>query len=240
MKYSVITLAFLAVLGAGCADRFKPSETKTSPQKVAVEQAFKSSTSTFGEAATSTPPAATSTVAEKPEPVRWDQTEVAWRFVTFSPPIGYWVYSATGSQSFQLVPGKTPAPSYTDPRAEAMLKRVAEFYAVDRDPISFPTWERFELTMAQFACASGDTDETFAACSDKAGNVVRGKTDAGLPYSKFTLPSYRKKDKAFMGNHTYFMVRLGADSDNAILLVVLNEKTGASPAWGLVKSMKMK
>ena len=130
----IVAFAFFALMGAGCADRFKKSEPRVSPQKAAVEQAFKSSTSTFGEAATSTSPTATSTAAEKSKPVRWDQTEMPWRMVAFSPPAGYWVYSATGSQSFQLVPGKTPAPSYADPREGAMTERVAEF--VRRDALN--------------------------------------------------------------------------------------------------------
>lgn len=239
MKKTLLLVALVVTLGTGCTDRFKTSAPR---EPVAIQRAFESSTTTFGNAepALSGAEGTTVSAASSTTPlVRWDTTSIPWARVTFTPPAKTWVYSADGSRAFQLVPGSAPAPGSPDPKIDVFTRRVAEFNAADRDTVSFPTWERFELTMAQFACASGDTDETFTTCTDKASNVYRGKTAVGLPYTKFTLPSYRKKDKAFMGNHTYFMVRLGAASDHGILVAVLNEKTGVTPAWSLVKSMRI-
>lgn len=231
-KTFLLTTALLVLLGAGCTDRFRKPEAVTSG---AVKQAFEQATSTFGEAATSTS-AATSTAAV---PVRWERTEISSRNVSFAPPSGYWVFSSEERGQYYLVPGKPPAQDSPDPSADVLKRQVAEFYPVERNAESFPTWERFELTMAQFACASGDTDETFTSCTDKTIGLVRGKTAAGLPYVKFTLPSYRKQGRAFMGNHTYFMVRLGNASDHAVFVSVLNEKTGVAPAWTLVRNMRI-
>ncbi|HWQ99751.1 MAG TPA: hypothetical protein VN397_02785 [Candidatus Methylomirabilis sp.] len=233
-KTLLLTAAVVVALGAGCADRFKPA---AQPQSSAIQQAFQSSTTTFGNVTTTASPS--SVTSTKPV-VRWDKTEIPWRRVGFTPPTGYWAYSAQGSQAFEIVPGLAPAPGSPDPKIDVFTRRVAEFYTIERDKESFPTWERFELTMAQFACASGDTDETFVTCTDKAANVTRGTLADSLTYVKFTLPSFRKKDKAPMGNHTYFVVRLGPASDHGILVAVLNEKTGVSPTWSLVKSMRMK
>ncbi len=232
-KTILLTAAVVVALGAGCADRFKPS---ASQQPSVIQQAFQSSTTTFGNA-TSSVSQATST---SPTAKSWDVTSIPWRRVSFTPPAKYWVYAVEGSQAFELVPGVAPAPGSPDPKIDVFTRRVAEFYPIQRDPSSFPTWERFELTMAQFACASGDTDETFTTCTDTTSNVVHGKTTAGLLYTKFTLPSYRKKDKAFMGNHTYFVVRLGAATEHAVLVTVVNEKTGVAPSMTLVKSMLIK
>ena len=232
MKTFLLTLSFVSILGAGCADRFKPA---AQPQPSAIQQAFQSSTTTFGNATTSV----SNATSTSPTAKNWAVMSIPWRHVGFTPPAKYWVYAVEGSQAFELVPGSVPAPGSPDPKIDVFTRRIAEFYPIQRDAASFPTWERFELTMAQFACASGDTDETFTSCTDKTTNASQGKTTAGLSYTKFTLPSYRKKDKAFMGNHTYFVVRLGSATEHAVLVTVVNEKTGVAPALSLVKSMKI-
>lgn len=234
MRSLVLSFALLAALGVGCADRLRGPA--PSPAPSTTEAAFKSSTTTFGAAATSTA-AATGTPAA-PEPRRWDVTAIPWRQVKFQPSPGTWVYFHEGLKQFFLVAGAAPAPGTPDPVAAVIQNQLAVFYPVQSNAVSFPTWERFEFSMGQLACAEGDTEETLTICSDRATNVFRGKTLAGLPYTQFTLPAYRKKDKAPRGTRAYIIVRLGNASDHAVMLAV-KPALSSAPALALARSLRL-
>lgn len=189
-------------------------------------------------ATTLTSGGATSTApAPKAEPTHWERTSTPGG-VAYTPPKGYWVTIIENLYTSYLIPGTAPAPGSPDPRATEVLKSVATFTELQNDPTSFPTWDRFVVTMAQFGCASGTSDADFVTCSDKKQDVSTGKTDGGLSYEKFSLPATLKKTGASRGVRTYIVVRLADNSNNGIMISVLDESK-ADAALELAKSMKI-
>lgn len=209
---TIILACALSVLGAGCFE-LRRIESQAPESQSAFDEALEGASSTFGESA--------STIeTTPPEEKRWDVTRIAARKVDFVPSQGMWVYLAENTGQFYIVPGVAPTSGSPDPYEVAVGAAVATMYPVIWDPESFPTWERFALTMAQFACTSGTTDTDFVVCLDDKSQVLSGSTDAGLPYEKFALPSVRKLDQTPQGLRHYIVVRLGSDSEHGILVTV--------------------
>jgi len=236
LRRILIALAILTILAIGVAFFIVKNDVKSPGNDTGEERpvlgAFESASPSFGDAATTAP-------SEPTDPLPWDVTWMRARKVGFTPPAGYWVYESELRGEFSLVPGSPPAPGSPDPADEVQHTRVASMIPVMRDAVSFPTWERFRLTMAQFQCASGTTDEDLVICLDKPKNAIAGKTQAGLPYEKFSLEAVRKIDQAPRGLRTFVMVRLGEANDSGVLISVLDETAGAAPALQLAKSMRI-
>jgi hypothetical protein len=246
---TLIVVSALVLMGAGCGDRFKPVEQPpVTEMRKTIQEAFESTTSTLEAVATSTPsgtliaPASVTTtlVAPAKDLVKWDVTGIPAAGVTFTPPAGYWVFNSNDRGQHYLVPGKAPAPGSADPSESAVKTAVAVFNVLQRDTYSFPTWERFELTMGEFACSDGNSPETLIECSDKMSDELRSKTNSGLPFHKFTLPAAKNIDNSPQGTRTYIMVRLGASSDNGLFVNVTDPAKGSTPALALVRSIKVK
>jgi hypothetical protein len=240
---TLLAMSALVLVGAGCMNRFKPApQPPVTEMRKTIQEAFKSTTSTLGAAETSPIPASVTTTLVEPskELVKWDVTDIPAAHVTFAPPVGYWVFHSAERGQFYLVPGKVPALGSADPSENVLKTAVAAFSVLQRDPYSFPTWERFELTMGEFACSDGNSPETLIVCSDKTSNNLRGKTNSGLPFHKFTLPATKKIDQSSQGTRTYIMVRFGASSDNGLFVNVTNPAAGSTPALAFVRSIKVK
>jgi hypothetical protein len=238
---TLIAASALVLVGAGCMDRLKPrQEAPVTEMRKTIQEAFKSTTSTFG-APTSTPVTeAPSQISPPEKPERWDISEVPAAKTTFVPPAGYWVFHSNERAQFYLVPGTPPAPGSPDPSENAINTSVATFNFVSRDPESFPTWERYELTMGQFACSDGNSKETLIVCTDKTSNDMVGKTNSGLPFHEFTIPAAKKIDNSPQGTRTFIMVRFGASSDKGLFVNVTKAAPGSAPALEFVKSIKVK
>jgi len=225
----LVVIAFtLAALGAGCFER-TPAATPISPNDFGA--ALESATGTFGEAATTTD-------AMAAEAHRWDTTGMPELHVGFEAPEGFWVYQSDLYGDYSLVPGAVPEPGSEDPSERVMAKRAASFQGIQRDAVSFPDWERFTITSAQFICVSGTTDEDFILCLDEKLQVTSGKTEGGLSYEKFALQAVRKMDQAPRGLRTYVIVRLGDSSDHGVIFNVLDAAHVASTVK-LAKSMRI-
>jgi hypothetical protein len=227
MKKILLVAAAIAVLGAGCFEATeppKPEEQARTPFGEALENA----SGDFGEAATSVD-------ATPPEEKRWDTTRIAPRHVTFAPPPGSWVYLAENTGQYYLVPGEAPAPGSPDPFEDVMKRQVASMYPVLRDESSFPNADRFMITMAQFACASGTTEADLVICLGEKKQVASGVSTGGLPYTAFALEAVRKQDQSPLGLRHFVMVWLGPASDHAVLITVTG--TSRAGAIGLAESM---
>jgi hypothetical protein len=247
---TLLAASALVLVGAGCMDRFKPAEQPpVTEMRKTIQEAFESTTSTLEAVATSTTPSGTliapasvtTTLVAPPKVlVKWDVTGIPAAGVTFTPPAGYWVFNSNDRGQHYLVPGKAPAPGSANPSENAVKTAVAVFNILQRDSYSFPTWDRFELTMGEFACSDGNSPETLIECSDKMSNELRGKTNSGLSFHKFTLPAAKNIDNSPQGTRTYIMVRLGAASDNGLFVNVTDPAKGSTPALALVRSIKVK
>lgn len=171
-------------------------------------------------------------------PKKWDRT-VSFNGVAFEAPAGHWVYADETTQTHYVIPGTPPAEGGKDPGPTSIPQSVVVFNPLQNDPNSFPTWERFELTMAQFSCASGSNVEDFLTCTDKPTKVQTGKTAGGLLYRQFTLPVVLQKDKSPRGSKTFIVVRLGANSQEGLLVsMLMDDDRSTIPALELVKSMR--
>jgi hypothetical protein len=218
-------LALLLALGAGCqpggwsnlSEATSSKETASSTQMTIVKP------------------------QEKPQepaaPARWDRGHTQGG-VVFTPPKGYWVTAIDELRTSYLIAGHVPEPDSPDPRVSVIPGAVASLTDLQNDPKSFPSWERFEITMAQFGCASGTSDEDFVACGDAAKTVSTGKTAGGFTYRVFTLPLKHQKTGASRGSRTFIGVRLREDGDAGVLVSVLDTRRGTAPSLELVKSMK--
>jgi hypothetical protein len=198
----------------------------------AIGEAFENASTTFGASdgtATSTPVA---------EPVRWDVKLIKSRHVAFTPPKGYWVYFSQSDFTYWLVKGTPPEAGSPDPVESAFANRVAVIHTAVWDHESFPDWERFETTMAQFDCAEGTTSDNLVTCLDARRNERKGATDAGLPLATFSLNAVLQKDQSPRGTRSYAAVRLGANNDN-LILVTLTDQSAVSAANALAKSMRI-
>jgi hypothetical protein len=158
--------------------------------------------------------------------------------VAFTAPKGYWVYSSANDLSYWLVKGAPPKPGSPDPMTSALEQRVAIIHPIVWDHDSFPTYERFITTMAQFDCVEGTTSENLVSCLDIHRHSTTGKTTSGLPFEAFSLDAIQKSDKASKGSRAFVAIRLGADNDSAILLTLTDQKV-ASVALDLAKSMRI-
>jgi len=231
MKRFLIPLLSLALLGAGCFGYgLKKEEPSSVPTQSVIEDAFEASTPTFGDAATSSDNILI-------EPKKWDVDHIYSKQLAFDAPSGYWVYLSEAERSYWLVPGAVPEQGSEDPAASIFAARAATIYPIRFYPENFPTWERFKLTMAQFQCVEGTTEDDLIGCQDEPRNVISGKTVSGLPYEKFELQAIRKKDQASQGWRTFIVVRLGETSDHGVLMTVKDENRGVGPALELAKSM---
>jgi hypothetical protein len=214
MKRLLIILSIATFIGAGCG---KPTTVSETPSVIGGGTQ------------------ATTTTEVVKDPTRWDRTETpgGWKF---TPPNGYWVASIEPLRTLYLIPGVTPKPDSEDPRPTEVPKAIATMTELQNDPTSFPTWERFTVTMAQFGCASGTSEADFVTCSDKKTNVSTGKTAGGFPYEKFSLPATLKKTGASRGLRTFIAIHLADGSNDGIMLSVLNESK-ASVALDLATSI---
>ncbi len=212
--------------GHGSAQTVVTAKSSISNQ---VAQTLSNASTTFGNASTSTVPAA---------PARWDATVIASRHVAFTAPTGYWVYFAQNDLSYWLVKGTAPKPGSPDPIASALAHRVAIIHPSVWDHDSFPTYERFATTMAQFDCVSGVTANDLISCLDTRHQAVSGKTVAGLPFEAFSLEAIQKSNKASKGMRAFVVVRLGVENDNIILLTPTDQRA-ANAVLQLAKSMKI-
>jgi hypothetical protein len=223
----LLIVAGLVLFGAGCAGK---------PQVASPIDALPT-------AVTSTKPAdksATTSTADAPSTTdkHWDRTETPTG-IAFVPPKGYWVYAVEETRTHYLIAGATPAVNSADPWPGAYGKAVASFGDLQNDPKSFPTWDGFTATMAQFACTSGTTEDDIVTCSNKPTNIVDGKTAGGFPYRQFSLPATLKKTGASRGVKNFIAVRFGDKSQDGVLFTILNQD-GIAPALELTKTMKMK
>jgi hypothetical protein len=231
MKHLALPLLILILLGAGCFGfGSKDDEPTSPPTKSAIEEAFETSESTFGDAATSSDNILI-------EPKKWDVDHVYSKHLAFEPPSGYWVYLSEVEHNYWLIPGTAPEQGSEDPAASILDSRVARIHPISFHPASFPTWERFKLTMAQFQCVEGTNEDDLVGCLDEPNNVITGKTVSGLPYEKFELQAVRKKDQAPQGWRTFIIVRLGEVNDHGVLITIEDEDEGIGPALELAKSM---
>jgi len=194
-------------------------------------QAFSEASTTFG----ASDGTATTTPAE---PTRWDATLIKSRHVAFTPPKGYWVYFNQGDLTYWLVKGDAPEPGSPDPVASAYEHRVAYIHAATWEHESFPTYERFETTMAQFDCAEGTSDENLTVCLSERKNERKGKTDVGLPMTTFALNAVLQQDQSPKGTRNFAIVRLGAENDN-IIIVTATDQSEAAATNALAKSMRI-
>ncbi|MBD3251863.1 hypothetical protein GF380_05445 [Candidatus Uhrbacteria bacterium] len=230
-RFLLILLTFV-LLGAGCFGFGKQNDAPGEPTAEAIEDAFEHSSTTFGMAPTNTD-------ALLVEPPRWDVEEIYSKHIAFDPPAGYWVYLSEFDRSYWIVPGTPPDVGSEDPGPEIEASRIATMYPVNYDPESFPTWERFKLTMSQFQCVDGTGPEDIVGCLDEPLNVKRGKTVTGLPYESYTLQLIRKKDQAAMGVRKFIMVRMGEANSNGVLIVIDPEQDALGPALELATSMRV-
>jgi hypothetical protein len=201
------------------------------PPPPEVASAFKEATSTFGVASSTTP-------APIPPTKRWDVALIAARHVGFTPPKGYWVYYSEAELMYWLVKGTPPKPGSPDPYADALKKRVALIHVIVWQHDSFPTWERFATTMAQFDCAEGTTSDNLITCLDVHRSATSGKTAGGLPYESFSLNAVKQADQSSKGLRAFNVVRLGNANDYGILIAP-TDQSAASAASALAKSMRI-
>jgi hypothetical protein len=236
LRNILIAVLVLAV-GASVffALRSKAPQGGTSTRRAAppaIGEALENASTTFGASdgtvATSTPE----------EPKRWDVTLFKSRHVEFTPPSGYWVYFSQADLNYWLVKGKAPEPGSPDPVESAFANRVAVIHAAVWDHESFPDWERFETTMAQFDCAEGTASDNLVVCLNTRRNERKGTTSAGLPMATFTLNAVLQSDQSPRGTRSYAAVRLGKENDN-LILVTLTDQSAAPVANALAKSMRI-
>ena len=214
----------LSLIGAGCSGAPEPS----SP----LDQMPTAVTSTSGDATS------TAHIPVKVESLRWDRVETPTG-IAFTPPKGYWVYTVEATRTHYIIAGATPVLNSADPWPGAYGKAVASFSDLQNDPASFPTWEGFTATMAQFACTSGSTEDDLVTCTNKPANSSSGTTVGGFPYQQFSLPATLKKTNASQGMKTYIAVRFGQKAQDGVLFTMLSPQ-GLEPALALAKTMKIK
>lgn len=224
-------LLALTVLGAGCFGWGAKEEEQPEITKSVIEEAFEGNPDEF---------AVSSTDSEEPEaPKRWDVEIIRSKKFAFDPPAGYWVYLSTQDHAYWLVKGTPPEEGSEDPLTSAFEHRVAVIQPLTWDEENFSTWTRFELTMAQFNCVEGTTEENLVGCLDEPLKVVEGRTIGNLPYKKFALQIVRKVDQAPRGTMAFIIVRQGDASDHGVLITV-EDDVALGAALELAKSMHVK
>jgi hypothetical protein len=234
MKRLIIPFLFFVLLGAGCSGCFdfgSKKEEQAPVSKSAIEQAFESSDSEFGSAATSVEDILV-------EPKRWDVDHIYSKKLAFDPPNGHWVYLSETEHNYWIVRGAAPQAGSEDPAESARASRIAVISPIQFSPSSFPTWDRFRVTMAQFMCVEGTSEQDLVGCLDEPKNVIAGKTVSGLPYEKFELDLVRKIDQQNLGRRIFIVVRLGQANDHGVL-ITLEKDDGIGPALELAKSMRI-
>ncbi|MFA5130366.1 MAG: hypothetical protein WC477_05655 [Patescibacteria group bacterium] len=224
---SLLVFAGLAI-GAGCLHRPAQENQTSEDDTQRIADALASSTAVLN-ATTSTPSDATLT--------RWDEQSFAPLQLGFTPPKGTWVYLADFANSYYLVRSDIPSPSSTNPADLATRDRIATIMPIEWDPKSFPTWESFEVRMAQFDCTEGDSEANFVSCLNGEQNVVEGKTQNGLSFRKYQLEAVRKRDKAPKGMRTYFSIRPRTDGGIGLIIPV-NNNAELPAVLEFVKSLK--
>lgn len=173
------------------------------------------------------------------EPKKWDRTSTPTG-IAFDPPAGHWVYALESMRTHYVIPGAAPAVGSEDPGPTSVPRSIALFNDLQNDPKSFPSWEKFEITMAQYGCANGTTEDDFVTCTNKPTVISSGKTVGGFPYREFSLPVVLQKDKSPRGTKTFIVVRFGDKSDNGIMIVpIMDDASGKVPALELAKSMRI-
>lgn len=161
------------------------------------------------------------------EPKRWDRTETPTG-IKFTVPKGYWVAVIENTRTHYLIPGEPPEPGSPDPRPEAVPRAVASIADLQNDPVSFPTWEGFELTAAQFSCTTGTTPEDFTVCRDTPKSMTTGRTEGDFPYRKFSLPRVLQSTGASRGTQTFISVQFGDGSNDGMLVAILDDRHAAT------------
>lgn len=173
-----------------------------------------------------------------PEPVRWDVKNIDVIDESFVPPKGYWVYHVPGRDLYWLVRGEVPTPGSENPFDTALAHRVATIAPAVWYRESFPTWDGFEIAMAQFDCMEGNTEDTAVYCPDVKPKIDSAKkTLLHDPYRSFTLSAVHRKTSAPAGNRSYIMLRQGTEGEYGILFRILDESATQS-VLDLVDSMK--
>lgn len=182
---------------------------------------------------------ATSTSEVVPsESVRWDVENIDVIDESFVPPKGYWVYHVPGRDLYWLVRGEVPAIGSENPFDTALTHRVATIAPAVWYRESFPTWEGFEIAMAQFDCMEGDTEDTAVSCPDTKPKIDSSKkTLTNDPYRQFTLSAVYRKTSESAGDRSYIMLRQGAEGEYGILFRIL-DPSAAQAVLDLVESMK--
>lgn len=206
-RFSFVGLLAIALLGAGCWGNAPAAPTQTSDEVLNT-------------------PTPTTTEEMHPvvvEPKQWARTSTPTG-IGFTVPRGYWVAVVEELRMHYLIPGPAPEPGSKDPRPEAIPRAVATFSDLQSDPVSFPTWDSFVYTMAQFSCSSGDAEDALETCTDKRQNVSTGITSGEFPYKKFTLPRILRSTKAARGTTTFFGVEYGEGSIDGLLVTVRDDK----------------
>ncbi len=229
----IILAAALVGLLLSFRSRTGNGNASVNPPPQEITQAFQQATSTFG-VASSTAPAP----APIPPTKRWDVSVIELRHVGFTPPKGYWVYFSESDLSYWLVKGSPPKAGSPDPVASALKNRVAIIHTITWDHDSFPTWDRFVTTMAQFDCAEGTTSENLITCLDVHRNETNGKTVAGLLMESFSLKAVLQVGQAPKGLRAFVVVRLGPQNDDG-LLITLTDQSAAGAASALAKTMRI-
>ncbi len=167
----------------------------------------------------------------------WAATRIPLRGIVFTPPQGYWVYFYESANMYLLVPGEPPSPDAPDPKDVVVEQAVGSFAEIRTDPASFPTWERFELTVAQFSCPEISTPEDPLACTDQA-TIIASDVDRDMPYRAFSLPLQNRDTGVRRGSRTFVVLRQSRQSDFGFFFRIPDPKN--LPAiLALVRSMRV-
>lgn len=175
--------------------------------------------------------------ADAAVPHEWTETRIPNRGIVFAPPEGYWVYFLEAANMFLLVPGEPPAPGSPDPRDELLDHAVASFTEVRTDPASVPTWEQFELVVAQLACPEVSMPDDPVSCPDTAATLA---SDAmgDMPWRAYSLPLRNTNTNASRGSRTFVMVRQSRESDFGLFFRV-PDPANLAATLALVRSLKV-
>ena len=172
-------------------------------------------------------------------PLQWAWVDIPWRSSRFTPPPGHWVYFARWKREFLILPGEPLPLGAPAPDEEALYNQAAviitEAYF---DQQSFSSWEEMELTMAEFACARGTTEEDFTLCRREPSGSVQGMNPFGLPYRSFILPKVSYQTKESLGVAPFTVVRLGPNGTFALVFYAVDPVRGPSLMRAMAQSLE--
>jgi len=159
-------------------------------------------------------------------PAQWAWDDMPWRLTDFVVPRGHWVYFSRWNREFLVIPGTALPEGAPAPDEDALYAQaVVIFNDAYFDQESFSSWERFSLTMAEFGCARGTSEEDYVLCDATPVRQSSGNTPVG-PYTSFSLSKRAYATQASLGFAPFTMVRLGQEGLFGILFYAQDASRG--------------